>query len=72
MIIFRKSVKFEWDKGNQGKNFLEHQVTDEECEEVFFDSSKKILRDVLHSKEEGRYILLGKTKDQRLFHQLGQ
>ncbi len=32
---------FEWDTGNTGKNFRTHTVTDEECEEVFFDEQKK-------------------------------
>lgn len=68
MRIFRTPLEFEWDQGNKGKNFQKHKVTDEECEEVFFDLRKKILRDILHShsKKEERYILLGQTKRQRL------
>lgn len=41
-------------------------MADQECEEVFFDNGKKILKDLLHSGKEERYILLGKTKQQRL------
>jgi hypothetical protein len=66
MKIFKKPIKFEWDKGNRGKNLVQHKVTDEECEETFFDFRKKILKDVLHSQKEDRYILLGQTKKQRL------
>jgi len=62
---FEKIIGFEWDKGNKDKN-SKHKVVDEECEEVFFDKNKKILKDVLHSREEERYILLGKTKKSRL------
>jgi uncharacterized DUF497 family protein len=66
MIILNKPIEFEWDKGNSGKNWTRHQVIDQECEEAFFDNGKKMLRDVLHSGKEERYMLLGKTKQQRL------
>ena len=53
---------FDWDKGNRNKNFIKHQVTDEECEEVFFDPQKKSVNDELHSGQELRYLLIGRTK----------
>lgn len=61
-----KITEFEWDKGNAGKNWEKHRVSDEECEEVFFDSYKKVLKDALHSADEERYILIGQTKSNRL------
>ncbi|MBI2100927.1 MAG: BrnT family toxin [Candidatus Vogelbacteria bacterium] len=57
---------FDWDQGNQNKNFIKHQVTDEECEEVFFDPQKRVARDEIHSDQESRYLLLGETKRERL------
>ena len=63
---FEKITGFEWDKWNRRKNLLKHKVTDEECEEVFFDQNKKILKDTLHSGKEERRILIGQTKKQRL------
>jgi uncharacterized DUF497 family protein len=66
MILFKKAREFIWDKGNKDKNWIKHKVTNEECEEVFFDQDKKILKDVKHSQKEVRYILLGKTKKGRL------
>ena len=66
MQILTDVIGFDWDQGNKGKNFIKHQATDEECEEVFFDPQKKILKDVLHSGNEERYVLLGKTKIERL------
>lgn len=66
MKIFKEPLGFDWDKGNQDKNFLQHQVTDEECEEVFFDVKKRILKDILHSDKENRFILIGQTKKQRI------
>ncbi len=57
---------FQWDAGNIDKNWLKHKVSNEECEEVFFDFNKKILADTLHSDREPRRIIIGKTKHQRL------
>lgn len=66
MKIIQEMFEFEWDEWNKEKNFKKHGVTDGECEEAFFDIKKKILRDVLHSDKEERYIVLGKTKRERL------
>jgi len=68
MKVFKKPYAFEWDKGNKDKNFVKHKVTDEECEEVFFDPKKKIVNDIFHSDREDRHIIIGKTKfDRYLF-----
>ncbi len=67
MVRIPDPVLFEWDEGNKAKNWLRHQVKQTEAEEVFFDSHKKLAKDVLHTtKAENRYILLGKTKSERL------
>ncbi|MBU1015388.1 BrnT family toxin [Patescibacteria group bacterium] len=66
MKVLRSPLEFEWDKGNSGKNFQTHNVTDGEYEEVFFDPNKKVARDAPHSKGESRDILLGQTKKSRL------
>lgn len=65
MSLIPEPIMFQWDRGNQDKNWSKHSVTNQECEEVFFDGSKKILKDILHSDNEERYILLGYTKQQR-------
>lgn len=62
MKILKRALAFEWDSSNRGKNFKGHRVTDQECEEAFFDPQKGILRDTLHSGREERFLLLGKTK----------
>src|SRR3989338_2603933 len=62
MKVFRMPVEFEWDKGNRSKNWLKHRVSDAECEEVFFDNTKKLAKDAFHSGQEDRYMLIGKTK----------
>lgn len=61
-------LQFEWDEGNSGKNKRSHNVEDWECEEVFFDPQKAILKDRLHSGQEERFILLGKTRQERLLY----
>ena len=66
MERFASIEGFEWDNGNRGKNFKRHGVTDEECEEVFFDEQKKIMKDALHSDAEDRSILIGKTARARV------
>lgn len=68
MEFFRDFLEFEWDSGNREKNFLKHRVATTECEEVFFDPHKRILKEVLYvgiAGQERRYILIGRTKERR-------
>jgi len=53
---------FEWDEGNSDK----HQVTNAECEEVFFNIPLIVADDAQHSKTEKRYYVLGQTDRGRL------
>ena len=64
--MIKEPKGFIWDKGNKDKNWLKHKVTNEECEEIFFDKNKKIFKDKLHSKREERFRIAGKTKKGRL------
>jgi uncharacterized DUF497 family protein len=68
MKVNSKTLQFEWDSGNSNKNKLKHAVEDWECEEVFFDSKKVMFNDKLHSGNAQRFILLGKTKQERLLY----
>ncbi len=65
MKVNTSAIEFDWDKGNTDKN-SKHGVRDWECEEVFFDQRKVFLKDSIHSANEARQILLGKTKQARL------
>lgn len=67
MKIIKIPVEFEWDKGNIDKN-LKHEVENKESEEPFFDKNKVIYNDLLHSGKEDRFIILGKTKKNRLLY----
>lgn len=68
MKVILKASQFDWDSGNRDKNKSKYAVEDWECEEVFIDSKKVILKDALHSGQENRYILLGKTRQSRLLY----
>jgi uncharacterized DUF497 family protein len=67
MIIWKEPIEFQWDSGNTQKN-EKHNVVNEEIEGVFNDRDKAISPDHKHSSAEQRYILLGKTKTQRLLY----
>lgn len=67
MKVVKEAFEFEWDKGNIGKN-IKHKVEDKEAEEVFLDESKVIYKDQVHSKDEKRFVILGKTKNDRLLY----
>lgn len=67
MKIIKEVLQFDWDKGNIGKN-KKHTIEDKEAEEIFFDENKVIYKDILHSQVEERFIILGKTKEQRLLY----
>ena len=59
---------FQWDIGNIDKNFIKHNVSNTECEEVFFNKPLIINLDENHLQEEVRYYILGKTnEDRKLF-----
>lgn len=64
-MLDKDALEFEWDHGNSGKN-KKHGVEDGESEEAFFDERKVVLRDALHSNQEERRLLIGKTKASRL------
>lgn len=63
---YKNFTRFAWDKGNKDKNWIRHKVTDQECEEVFFDDNKQEYSDPGHSKKETRKIIIGKTKKGRI------
>ena len=59
---------FDWDEGNETKNWERHQVSRSECEEVFFREPLRVVGDTGHSEAESRYYALGRTlSDRRLF-----
>jgi uncharacterized DUF497 family protein len=56
---------FQWDEGNSDKNWYLHQVTDSECEQLFFNLPLTLVPDTKHSQQEQRYYALGRTDTDR-------
>ena len=65
MIDLSSTDGFEWDDGNRLKNWLTHQVSFTECEEVFFNRPLLLANDMKHSQIEKRYYVLGQTNGKR-------
>ncbi len=63
--ILERIEGFEWDEGNANKNWHLHNVTDGECEDVFFNVPSIIAADKKHSDSEDRFFALGRTESNR-------
>jgi len=61
----KECVGFQWDKGNSEKNWLSHQVSKSECEQLFFNQPLLLGHDEKHSEVENRFHALGTTDDSR-------
>jgi uncharacterized DUF497 family protein len=57
---------FQWDEGNATKNWDKHDVSQPECEQLFFNQPLIVRRDSRHSELEARYYALGRTDADRL------
>jgi uncharacterized protein len=56
---------FEWDEANSRKNWYLHEVTDGECEDIFFNLPLIIASDKKYSISEIRFYALGITDANR-------
>lgn len=63
--ILKECFGFQWDDGNSDKNWISHQVTKSECEQIFFNQPLLVEDDEKHSKTEIRYYALGRTDNER-------
>ena len=59
-------IGFEWDKSNIDKNWIKHNVTPQECEQIFFNQPLVVADDTKHSTAENRYYVLGQTDVERM------
>jgi uncharacterized DUF497 family protein len=64
--MLNECTGFQWDEGNDTKNWDKHDVTCGECEQVFFNRPLIVRHDSEHSIAEPRYFALGKTDAGRL------
>lgn len=63
--ILSQCEGFEWDDGNINKNWLKHNVSPAECEQMFFNRPLIIQDDTEHSEVEKRFYALGRTDSKR-------
>lgn len=61
MVDLSSITGFEWDEGNQDKNWLKHRVATSEREETFFNIPLLVRPNQLHSQSESRYFILGRS-----------
>ena len=59
-----KPISFEWDEGNDIKNWIKHFVSRDECEQVF-SNKLKIFEDTKHSTNERRFTAYGESNNSR-------
>jgi uncharacterized DUF497 family protein len=59
-------VVFEWDDGNNTKNYSKHGISIPEAESMFQDARRIDFPDPLHSVNEPRYISIGQSSRPRL------
>jgi uncharacterized DUF497 family protein len=64
-LLLFECTGFDWDTGNQEKNWGKHGVSTWECEQVFFNEPLLLLEDIKHSQTEKRIYALGKTDIER-------
>lgn len=62
--LIKRCNSFEWDKGNEDKNWVKHKVKSKDCEEIFINNPSYI-DDEVHSGAEKRYGVLGETNEGR-------
>ncbi|NOQ63426.1 MAG: BrnT family toxin [Methyloprofundus sp.] len=63
--MIKQCVGFQWDDGNSDKNWILHQVTRSECEQIFFNQPLILGCDDKHSITEQRIYALGQTDENR-------
>lgn len=59
-------LSFEWDKNKAKKNLQTHDVSFDEASTAFKDTLSLTVYDPLHSEDEDRFILIGKSHANRL------
>lgn len=68
MVNFSKIIGFDWDKGNQTKNFEKHNVSSPEAEQVFFNEPILVLQSARMQLSETRFYAFGRTDNGRYLH----
>jgi uncharacterized DUF497 family protein len=59
-------IEFEWSQAKARANLRKHGISFEEARSVFYDEYARQFFDEDHSKDEERFILLGKSSRSRI------
>ncbi len=59
-------IEFDWDPVKNKKNILNHGISFEEAQTVFYDENARLIPDILHSEQEERFIILGYSSKAKL------
>jgi uncharacterized DUF497 family protein len=59
-------IEFEWDSDKAETNLIKHRISFEEATTAFYDTLSSTIPDPLHSEDEARFVLLGRTSAGRL------
>ena len=59
-------MRFVWDPGKAERNLAKHEVSFDDAKTVFDDDLFLVFADPDHSGEEGRFIIVGQSKQGRL------
>jgi len=55
------AINFEWDDKKAKSNFIKHNISFEEASTAFGDDLSITIEDPLHSNNENRLVLIGKS-----------
>ena len=65
-FVHMDELSFEWDLRKAASNAAKHGVTFEEAKSVFYDEDALVIPDPDHSKEEERFIIMGRSGELRI------
>lgn len=68
MIAWSNIAGFEWDSQNKRRPVEEHEVTQFEAEQVFFNEPLMVVPNPSHRQEGPRFHALGRTDAKRFLH----
>ena len=57
---------FEWDRKKAKRNFVKHKINFEEATTIFGDPNSIIIKDTIHSIDEERFIIIGRSIKNKL------
>ena len=60
------ALNFEWDGGKAAVNIRKHGISFEEAATVFGDPLSLTISDPRHSEDEERFVIIGRSRQQRL------